>query len=142
VDASTPVLAAGYTTTGRAPDDPLQGAAARDSAWVNGQDHLAGRSYSVVVPHYAVSAVIYSPITTTFTATDPSGRVWLTLTIPAGQTLEVPLGVPSGTVLSVEGPIAWSVRVVDPPGFITAIQPEDVGPVDTVVAVAPGFYVP
>lgn len=142
VDSSTPVLAAAYTTTGRAPDDPLQGAAARDSTWVNGQEHLAGRSYSVVVSHYAVSAVIYSPKDTTFSAVDPSGRVWLTLALPAGQTREVPLGVPSGTVLSVDGPIAWTVRVVDPPGFITSVQPEDVGPRDTVVAVAPGFYVP
>lgn len=142
VDASSPVLAAAYTTVGRAPDDALQGAAERDSVWVNGQNHVAGRSYSVVVPHYAVSAVIYSPTTTTFNAVDPSGRVWLTLSVPAGQTREVPLGVPSGTVLSVEGPISWSVRVVDPPGFITAVQPEDIGPVDTVVTVAPGFYVP
>ncbi len=142
VDASKPILAAGYTTTGRAPDDPLQGVALRDSMWVNGQSHLAGRSYSVVVPHYAVSAVIYSPTATTFTAADPSGRVWVTFAVPAGQTREIPLGVPSGTTLQVEGPIAWSVRVVDPPGFITAIQPEDVGPVDTVVRVAPGFYVP
>ncbi len=142
VDASAPVLAAGYTTIGRAPDDPLQGAAARDSAWVNGQDHLAGRSYSVVVPHYAVSAVIYSPTTTIFSAMDPAGKAWFTITVPAGQTREVPLAVPSGTVLSVDGPIAWSVRVVDPPGFVTTIQPEDIGPVDTVVAVAPGFYVP
>jgi hypothetical protein len=142
VQASAPVLAAGHTTTGRAPEDPLQGVAARDSAWVNGQVHLAGRSYSVVVPHYAVSAVIYSPTAATFTARDASGRVWLALAVPAGQTQEVPLGVPSGTVLSVDGPIAWSVRVVDPPGFITAVQPEDVGPVETAVAVAPGFYVP
>ena len=95
-----------------------------------------------MVSHYAVSAVIYSPKDTTFSAVDPSGRVWLTLALPAGQTREVPLGVPSGTVLSVDGPIAWTVRVVDPPGFITSVQPEDVGPRDTVVAVAPGFYVP
>ena len=142
VDASAPVLAAGYTTVGRAPDDALQGLAVRDSTWVNGQAHLAGRSYSVVVPHYAVSAIIYSPTTATFSAADPSGRVWLTVTVPAGQTLEVPLGVKSGTVLEVEGAIAWSVRVVDPPGFITSIGPEDVGLVDTVVSVAPGFYVP
>lgn len=142
VDASSPVLAAGYTTVGRAPDDALQGVAVRDSTWVNGQAHLAGRSYSVVVPHYAVSAIIYSPTATTFSAVDPTGRVWLTLTVPEGQTREVPLGAPSGTVLEVEGPIAWSVRVVDPPGFITSVGPEDVGPVDTVVAVAPGFYVP
>lgn len=142
VDASTPVLAAGYSTSGRAPDDPLQGEAVRDSAWVNGQSHLAGRSYSVVVPHYAVSAVVYSPTATTFSAVDPFGRVWLSFSVLAGQTQEVPLGVPSDTTLEVEGPIAWSVRVVDPPGFITAIQPEDVGPVDAVVAVAPGFYVP
>ncbi len=48
VEASAPVLAAGYTTTGRAPDDPLQGAAIWDSAWVNGQDHLAGLRRGVV----------------------------------------------------------------------------------------------
>lgn len=142
VDASSPVLAAAYTTVGRAPDDALQGLAVRDSTWVNGQAHLAGRSYSVVVPHYAVSAIIYSPTTATFSAVDPTGRVWLTLTVPEGQTREVPLGAPSGTVLEVEGSIAWSVRVVDPPGFITSIEPQDIGPVDTVVAVAPGFYVP
>ncbi len=142
VDASTPVLAAGYTTTGRPPDEALQGAAARDSTWVNGQAHLPDRSYSVVVPHYAVSAVIYSSTTATFRAVDRAGVARLTFTVPAGQTSEVPLGVPSGTVLEVEGAISWSVRVVDLPGFITAIQPEDVGPVDTVVSVAPGFYVP
>ena len=142
VDASAPVLAAAYTTTGRAPDDPLQGVAQRDSTWVNGEDHLAGRSYSVVVPHYAVSAIVYSPVSATFSASDPSGTVWLTFTVPAGQTREVPLGVPSGTVLTVDGPVSWSVRVVDPPGFITSIQPEDIGPTDAVVSVAPGFYVP
>jgi hypothetical protein len=142
IDASTPVLAAGYTTTGRPPDEALQGTAARDSAWVNGQAHSADRSYSVVVPHYAVSAVVFSATTTTFRAVDPAGVVMVTFSLPAWQTTEVPLGVPSGTVLEVEGAISWSIRVIDLPGFITAIQPEDVGPVDTVVSVAPGFYVP
>jgi hypothetical protein len=142
VDASTPVLAAGYTTTGRAPDDALQGSALRDSAWVNGQAHSPERSYSVIVPHYAVSAVVFSSTTATFRALDPTGTERLTFTVAAGQTTEVPLGVPSGTVLEVEGAISWSVRVIDLPGFITAIQPEDVGPVDTAVSVAPGFYVP
>jgi hypothetical protein len=142
VDASTPVLAAGYTTMGRPPDEALQGSAARDSAWVNGQAHSAERSYSVVVPHYAVSAVVFSATTATFRAVDPAGVVRLTFAVPAGQTSEVPLGVPSGTVLEVEGAISWTIRVVDLPGFITTVQPEDVGPVDTVVTVAPGFYVP
>jgi hypothetical protein len=142
VDASSPVLAAAYTTVGRPPDDALQGAVERDSVWVNGQHHVAGRSYSVVVPHYAVSAVIYSATTTTFTAVDPSGATRVTATVSAGQTLEIPLAVPSGTPLSVAGPISWSVRIVDPPGFLSGLQPEDVGPVNTAVTVAPGFYVP
>jgi hypothetical protein len=96
----------------------------------------------VVVPHYAVSAVVFSSTAATFRAIDSAGVVLLTFAVPAGQTVEVPLGVPSGTVLEVEGAISWSIRVIDLPGFITAIQPEDVGPVDTVVSVAPGFYVP
>lgn len=142
VDASTPVLAAGYTTIGRPPDEALQGAAAHDSAWVNGQVHAPDRAYSVVVPHYAVSVVVYSSSTASFRAIDLAGKERLDFSVAAGQTSEIPLEMPSGTVLEVEGAISWSVRVTDEPGFITAIQPEDVGPVDTVVVVAPGFYVP
>ncbi len=95
-----------------------------------------------MVPHYAVSAVVYAETTATFEAVDASGVVRVTVTLPAGQTREVPLGVPSGTVLQATGAIAWTVRVVDLPGFISGVEPQDIGPVDTVSTAAPGFYVP
>ncbi len=142
VEASAPVLAAAYTTVGRAPDDVLQGAAVRDSAWVNAQAHVKARTYTVVVPHYSVSAIAYSEDPATFTAFSADGTELISLTIPGGQTREFPLGVKSGTVVSVTGEIAWSVRVRDDPGFIATVQPEDIGPADTSVVVAPGFYVP
>jgi len=142
IEASAPIYAAGFTAVGRAPDEALQGTAVRDGAWVNAQAHRKDRSYSVVVPHYAVSAVAYSQESATFRALGPDGSELLSATIPAGQTREFPLSVPSGTLVTVEGSIAWSVRVRDLPGFIATVQPEDIGAVDTSIVVEPGSYVP
>ncbi len=142
VQASAPVLAAGYTTVGRAPDEALQGTAVRDAAWVNGQARGEEHSYSVVVPHYTVSAIAYSDEAATFRAIGPNGNEIVSLTIPAGQTLEFPLGAPSGTFVTVTGSIAWSVRVRDLPGYIATVQPQDLGATDTSVEVEPATYVP
>ncbi len=142
VKASAPVYAAAWTTVGRPPSDALQGGEVHDGAWVNGQAHAADRSYSVVVPHYSVSAIAYAADAATFRVVGVDGTEYQTLTIPAGTTREFPLNVPSGTLVSVDGAIAWSVRVRDVPGFVTAIQPEDIGPVDAKVAVESGTYVP
>jgi hypothetical protein len=142
VEADHPIVAAAITRRGRAPDEGFSGDLAHDIVWVAGQDPRAGSRLSAVIPPYMVSVVAYSDVQGVFRVRDAlTGVVLVEQLMGAGTMVDVPIEVNPGTMVVIEGDVAWALLVEDQ-GFLTAVQPVDVHDDPVAVSVVPGSYVP
>jgi hypothetical protein len=142
VAADGDVVAAAMTRVEREAEGGLEGSLAYDFTWVSGQDHRDGVSRSLVSPGGPAELSIYSPNAGTFVLTDHDGDVVVEQEIAARTLQTVTVNVPAGTVLSAEGRFAWSLRIVDAPGFLTSIEPVRTDVSDVTVTVGVGPYSP
>ncbi len=142
VQSDRPVVAGALTRRSRIPEEGLENDLAFDTVWVGAQVPGAGPSLIAVVPPYTVTLVAYAENLATLTVRDLNSIEPISVTVVgAGATVEVPLSVPAGTVMGVEGDVAWVLRVADG-DFITAVQPIDIADHPAKFVVLPGPYVP
>jgi hypothetical protein len=141
VEADQPVVAAAYSRRSWTPEEGLEGERAFDTVWVSAQGPDTGPAL-VVVPPYSVSLVAYAQDLTTLTVLDEStGMPFGVYVIGEGTTMEIPLEVPAGTVLGVNGKVSWVLRVTDG-DFVTSIHPVSIEDFPASFSVRPGSYVP
>lgn len=142
VEADQPVVAAAITRRGRVPDEGLEGDLAHDLVWVAGQDPLVGSRLSAIVPPYGVSIVAYSDTQEVFRIRDAvTGVVYFEKLMGVGTMVDLPVQIDAGTVIVVEGDVAWTL-LVDDLGLLTAVQPADTHDDPVAVSVVPGAFAP
>jgi hypothetical protein len=142
VEADHPVVAAAITRRARAPEEGLEGDLAYDLRWVVGQDPLAGSRLTAVVPPYTVSVIAYADDQEVFRIRDAAtGVVYFEKLMGAGTMVDQPLQINVGTVIAIEGDVAWAFMVEDLE-FLSAVQPTDTHDDRVAVSVVPGSYFP
>lgn len=143
IDSDTPIIAAAIAAVGREPEEGLAGDIARDIVWVNGQNPAPNVALSAIVPPRTVTLVTYAAHATTLRVTNVgTGAVVIQSQLSGGTTVAFSLSLPEGTVLTVDGGVAWVLRVEDSPAFVTAVQPIDTHHYPVTISVVQGAYVP
>lgn len=136
------VFAAAMTTVPRPAGEDFEGRYAYDRAWVHGVDVNDDRPRSIVAPGGDSEIIIFSGLYAPFVLRDAEGNTVAEYDVEPRSFAVSQLAVPTGTVLTAEGPFVWAVRVRDEPGFITMVQPVVTDVEDLTAEVQVGPYAP
>ncbi|MFV0286542.1 MAG: DUF5719 family protein [Demequina sp.] len=141
VESTTPVAAAAMVSVAR--EAPADSGAdnALDLAWTEGQEPTEVER-GLVVPEGATTIVAAATSGGHLTLTDAAGETVVDEDIAAGHTVQIPVDVDAGTVVTSSDPVAWTLRVDDADaGYVTTLSPQPTTVPDRVVRVVPGPYV-
>ncbi|GMA36499.1 hypothetical protein GCM10025876_27030 [Demequina litorisediminis] len=141
VESTTPVAAAAMVSVAR--EAPADSGAdnALDLAWTEGQEPTEVER-GLVVPEGATTIVVAGTSGGHLTLTDEAGETVVDEDIAAGHTVQIPVDVDAGTVVTSSDPVAWTLRVDDADaGYVTTLSPQPTTVPDRVVRVVPGPYV-
>ncbi len=141
ITADAPVFAAARTVMTRLADEGLEGDVASDATWVPAVA-MSPDVQVAVVPAEGARIAAYSPYATTVNVADVDGRIITTGSVGARTIQWIELDAPAGTVVTIEGDVAWSVVMASDTGFIASVMP--MRPSDNALeaTVAPRPYVP
>ena len=142
IEADSPVVAAAIGRKARAPEEGLEGDSAHDLVWIVGQDPRMGSRLTVMMPLYSVTVVAYADAQGVFRVRNAATGALLAEKVMGASTMaELPIEADPGTVIVIEGDLAW-VFLVEDQDYVTAVQPVDIHDDPIAVSVVPGSYVP
>ncbi len=142
VEADNPVVAAAIGRKARVPEEGPEGDLAHDLVWVVGQDPRMGSRLTAVMPPYNVTVVAYADAQGVFRVRNAAtGALLAEKVMGAGTMAELPIEADPGTVIVIEGDLAW-VLLVEDQDLITAVQPIDIHDDPIAISVVPGPYIP
>lgn len=122
VTSDAPVFAAARTVMTRVADEGLEGDVAADATWVPAVA-LSPDVQMAVVPAADARIAAYSPYTTTVNVADSDGNIITTGSVGARTIQWVDLDAPAGTVVTIDGDVAWSLVMTSDTGFVTSVMP-------------------
>lgn len=122
ITSDAPVFAAARTVMTRVADEGLEGDVAADATWVPAVA-ISPDMQVAVVPSSDARIAAYSPYSTTVIVADIDGSTITTDSVGARTVQWIDLDVPAGTVVTIEGDVAWSVVMKGETGFVASLMP-------------------
>lgn len=122
ITSDAPVAAGAVVTRTRAASAGVKGDTAREMRWIPAQAASDANERATVAVGYTETVVAFAANAGTFTLTDAEGVTVARSVVKAGATVELPLTVAPGTVLTASGGFAWTVLVGDG-DYLTALSP-------------------
>ena len=139
--ADSPVVAGAIVTRTRPATSGVKGDTAQELRWVPAQLAVDDNERAAVSVGYDEEVVVYSQTAGTFTLKGADGTTAATAQLKAGATAVLPINAAPGTVLTADGPFAWTVLVSDG-DYIAAMVPTRTTIDDLEIAVEQRNYVP
>jgi hypothetical protein len=122
ISSDAPVAANALVTRTRAATAGVEGDSAQEIRWIAGQSTSESNERATVAVGYTETVVAFAANAGTFTLTGADGATVATAAVKAGGTVQLPLSVAPGTVLTASGGFAWTVLVGDG-DYIAALSP-------------------
>ncbi len=122
ISADAPVFAAARTVMTRLADEGLAGDVAADATWVPAVE-ISPDVQVAVVPADNARIAAYSPYSTSVVVAHIDGSTITTASVGARTIQWIDLDAPAGTVVTIEGEVAWSVVMASDTGFIASLMP-------------------
>lgn len=141
ISADAPVVAGSLVTRVRQSTIGVEGATAQEIRWLPAQLPGEESERAVLAVGYTQTLSVYASSSGAFTLIDDAGRTVVSQGMSAGTTFSIRVSVPSGTMLTAQGPFAWNV-LVDDAGFLSALAPTRITIDDVDVAVLQERYIP